>query len=80
MRPAGSDDPLNMSWNCGICDATAIATRKPTNIAAPPSVGIAFVCTPRGFGGTIAPMRIASLRTSGVTASVVSSATAKTIA
>ena len=34
-----------------ICDATAIATRKPTNIAAPPSVGIGFVCTPRGLGG-----------------------------
>ena len=27
------------------CDATAIATRKPTNIAAPPSVGVGCVCT-----------------------------------
>ena len=36
-----------MSRNWCICDATAIAARKPTNIAAPPSVGIAFVCTCR---------------------------------
>ena len=38
-----------------ICEATAIATRNPTNIAAPPSVGVGFVCTPRGPGGTTAP-------------------------
>ena len=80
MSPAGSDEPSNISLNWPICEATAIARRKPTNIAAPPSVGIAFVCTPRAFGGTIAPVRIASRRTNGVRIRVVSAATAKTTA
>ena len=51
-----------------MCDATAIAARKPTNIAAPPSVGVGFVCTWRASddGATTAPKRIASQRTIGV--------------
>ena len=51
-----------------MCDATAIAARKPTNIAAPPSVGVGFVCTCRASveGATTAPNRIASIRTTGV--------------
>ncbi len=34
--PTASELSTNISWNCVIRDATAIATRKPTNIAAPP--------------------------------------------
>ena len=72
----------NISWNWCMCDATAIAARKPTNIAAPPSVGVGFVCTWRASddGATTAPKRIASNRTTGVSSSVVPSATAQTTA
>ena len=61
-----------------MCDATAIAARKPTNIAAPPNVGVGLVCTCRASadGATTAPKRIASKRTIGVSTSVVPSATA----
>src|SRR5690348_13663545 len=80
--PNGSEFAAKMSFKSGSCDATAIAARKPTNIAAPPSVGNARVCTRRGSsdGCTTAPNRTASIRTIGVTASVVPSATAQTIA
>ena len=44
----------------------AIATRNPTNIAAPPSDGVGFVCTLRGPGIAIAPMRGASQRITNV--------------
>ncbi len=65
-----------------MCDATAIAARKPTNIAAPPSVGVGLVCTCRASddGCTTAPNRIARIRTIGVMISVVTSATAATTA
>ena len=49
------------------------------NIAAPPSVGVGLVCTWRASddGATTAPKRIASNRTTGVSSSVVPSATAQ---
>ena len=52
------------------------------NIAAPPSVGVGFVCTWRASddGSMTAPYRIARIRTSGVTSSVVPSATIRTTA
>ena len=58
-----------------------IAARKPTNIAAPPSVGVGFVCTWRASpdGATTAPNRIARHRTNGVSENVTASATARTI-
>src|SRR4051812_25432390 len=80
ITPAGSDDPSNISRNCGICDATPNAMRKPTNIAAPPSSGVAVVCTSRAVGTFTAPMRNASFRTSGTSAKVRPAATAKTTA
>ena len=81
ITPRGSEFWSNISWNWPICDATAIAARKPTNIAAPPSVGVGLVCTCRAsVGATTAPNRIASNRTIGVSASVTPSATASTIA
>ena len=80
ITPAGSDEPSNISRNCGIWDATPIATRNPTNIAAPPSSGIAVVCTSRAVGTLTAPMRNASFRTSGTSANVSPAATAKTTA
>ena len=65
--PSGSELSSNISWNWSICDATAIAARNPTNIAAPPSVGVGFVCTCARVRSrrTTAPNRIASHRTSG---------------
>ena len=56
----------NISWNWSICDATAIATRNPTNIAAPPSDGVGFVCTLRGPGIAIAPIRGATRASANV--------------
>ena len=78
-RPTGSELSANMSRNWCICAATAIAARKPTNIAAPPSVGIGLVCTWRASedGATTAPKRLASHMTIGVHAKVVTSATAQ---
>ena len=68
ITPNGSELSWNISWNWPMCDATAIAARKPTNIAAPPSVGVGRVCTCRASpeGATTAPRRIASMRTTGV--------------
>src|SRR5581483_11779441 len=80
ISPTGSDDPRNISWNCGILDATAIATRNPANIAAPPSDGIGRVCILRGSGIATAPTRNASKRTNGVNSAVVHAATARTTA
>ena len=81
ITPNGSELSSNISRNWSICDATAIAARKPTNIAAPPSVGVGFVCTWRASpdGATTAPSRIARNRTTGVSANVTASATARTI-
>ena len=81
ITPNGSELSWNISWNWPMCDATAIAARKPTNIAAPPSVGVGRVCTCRASaeGATTAPRRIASMRTTGVSASVTASATPSTI-
>ncbi len=54
-RPTASELSTNISWNCGTSVATAIATRKPTNIAAPPRYGIGFACMLRGPGIAMAP-------------------------
>ncbi len=77
--PTGSELPANISRNCDMCAATAIAARKPTNIAAPPSVGLGLSCTCRASddGCTTAPKRMASRRTTGVISRVVKSATAQ---
>ena len=80
MIPAGSDEPSNISRNCGICDATAMATRNATNMAAPPSIGIVVVCTSRVLGTFTAPTRSANFRTSGVNPNANTAATAKTTA
>ena len=80
ITPAGSDEPLNISRNCGIWEATPIATRNPTNIAAPPSSGIVVVWTSRAVGTLTAPMRNASFRTKGTSANVSVAATKKTTA
>src|SRR4051812_11500539 len=80
ITPAGSDEPLNISRNCGIWDATPIATRNPTNMAAPPSSGIVVVWTSRALGTFTAPMRNASFRTRGTSANFNVAATKKTTA
>ena len=36
-RPSGSEDPANSGWRAGTEAATVMATRKPTNMAAPPA-------------------------------------------
>jgi hypothetical protein len=79
IRPSGSVAPSNISENCGICDATAIATRNPPNIAAPPSVGVARSCTLRPWGMETAPMRTAAFRMTNVSRNVVTAATDRTI-
>jgi hypothetical protein len=71
--------PSNISENCGICDATAIATRNPPNIPAPPSVGVARSWTLRPCGMDTAPMRTATRRTTNVRRNVVTAATARMI-
>ena len=50
--------------------ASAPAPMSPTAMARPPSVGVGFACTLRSFGRSIAPIRIAPQRTSGVTMKV----------
>ena len=82
MSPNGSELDWNISWNCDMCEATAIAARKPTNIAVPPSVGVGRVWTCRASddGVTTAPNRIARIRAKGVRSNVVPRATARTTA
>ena len=53
-------------------------TRNPTYIAIPPMVGVAFGCTLRSEGRSIAPCRTASRRTIGVAANVVPAQARKT--
>ncbi len=73
-KPSGSVVSVNTSRNCGTCDATPNATRNPRNIAAPPSDGSGSVCTLRGPGIAIAPMRGASHRMGNVNANVTTAA------
>ena len=77
--PSGSDDESNIAWNCSICDAAASAAQKPTNIAAPPSDGVGYVCIDRGPGMLIAPMRGATRRTRNVVRNVTRAPTPPTI-
>src|SRR5437764_15128413 len=76
----GADDPSNTSLKSGSCDATAIATRKATNMAAPPTVGSGVVCTRRSPGITTRLRTTTTLRTTNVSNQVPTSATAKTMA
>ena len=69
----------NISRNCGICDATAIAIRNPPNMPAPPSVGVARSWTLRPWGTDTAPMYTAPRRTTKVKRNVLRAATARTI-
>src|SRR5438034_11638593 len=78
MTPMGSTALSNISLNCGTCDATAMATRNPPNMAAPPSVGVARSCTLRVPGTEITPIRTATRRTTNVSRNVVSAATERT--
>ena len=68
-----------ISWNWPSCDATAMATRKPTNIAAPPSDGVGLVWTLRGPGIAIAPMRGATQRMTNVNRNVTTAAMPATV-
>jgi hypothetical protein len=69
-RPSGSVSSAKISWNCPSWDATAIATRNPANMPAPPSDGVGRVCTLRGPGIAIAPMRGATHRMTNVSRNV----------
>ncbi len=63
--------------NGRICERPS-PTRKPTYIAMPPIVGVAFGCTLRSEGWSTAPYRSARRRTIGVTANVVPAQARKT--
>ena len=58
------------------CEATAMATSKPTNMAAPPTVGVGRSWTRRSSGMTMNENRTASRRTTKVQTQVTTAATA----
>ncbi len=58
---------VRMWWEA---PARSAATRNPAAIATPPEVGSGFLCLLRSFGSSMAPLRMANFRASGVSAQV----------
>ena len=75
---SGSALPWFIREKNGRSRDTPSPTRKPAYIAMPPIVGVAFGCTLRSDGWSIAPKRSARRRTTGVTANVVTAHARKT--
>ena len=63
----------------GSCEATAMAASRPTNIAAPPTVGVGRSWTRRSSGMTMIEKRTARRRTTNVASQVTTAATTPTI-
>ncbi len=77
--PRGTELPLKTGAKAGICEATAMATRKPRYIAVPPAVGVGRSCTRRSSGMTSKEWRLVRERTTNVVSHVATAATAKTM-
>jgi hypothetical protein len=77
--PMGSDEPRNNAESPCICDATTMATSRPRNMAAPPTVGVGCSWTRRSSGMTMIEKRTARRRTTKVQTQVVKAATRPTI-
>jgi hypothetical protein len=75
----GAELPLKTGPKAGICEATAIDTRKPKYIAVPPAVGVGRSCTRRSSGMTSNEWRLVRERTTNVVNHVARAATAKTM-
>src|SRR5580658_4615464 len=69
-----------MPWSWGNCEATIIATRKATNMATPPPLGVTRVWIRRSSGSSTKPSRTASTRRGNMTTYVPTAATAATTA
>ncbi len=66
--PSGSELAWNTGRNCFSCEATTMAARKATNMAAPPVVAVGRVWTRRSSGRTRNENRLASRRAANVRA------------
>ena len=75
----GSELPRKTGGSPGSSEATSIATSRPTNMAAPPTVGVGRSWTRRSSGWTMTAKRTARRRTTKVQAKVTRAAVAATI-